>query len=211
MESEKARINGTIRWQGSPANVSVVGVEGDITLKAEDGRMVEFESAGGALRLFALGNFSSLSRRVRLDFSDLFKKGYSYDLMKGQLTFNRGEMLISEPLVIEGPSANFKVEGRTDLINEIYDQKVLVVLPLGDNLPIAAAIAGAPQVGIPLWLINKAFGNMFDRFTSIRYRVTGPWEDPQIEIVKGSKRRSPDRAPIEAEAPTSSTVPPQTE
>ena len=67
---------------------------------------------------------------------------------------------------------------------------MIVVLPVGDNIPIAATIVGAPQVGIPLYLLNKVFGDMFERFTSARYRVTGSWDDPKIELVKMFENRS---------------------
>lgn len=190
IEGDDGSASGALAWPGSPAMFSLLTSTGELTLKGKEGRFLEVEGSANVLRLFGIFNFSSLARRLRLDFSDLFKKGYSFDTLKGTLALKAGEVQITESLIIDGPSAKFKIDGRTDLINEQLDQELIVVLPVGDNIPIAATIVGAPQVGIPLYLLNKVFGDMFERFTSARYKVTGSWDDPKIELVKIFENRA---------------------
>ncbi|MCF7981453.1 MAG: hypothetical protein K9K86_05670, partial [Pseudomonadales bacterium] len=195
IEAKEGRAIGNLSWLGTPASFSLKNSSGELGLKSKEGRLLEVEGSANVLRLFGVFNFSSLARRLRLDFSDLFKKGYSFDTLKGQLAFQAGEVQIIDSLVIDGPSAKFKIDGRTDLINEQLDQDMIVILPVGDNIPIAATIVGVPQVGIPLYLLNKIFGDMFERFTSARYRVTGPWDDPKIELVKMFENRAEKNEP----------------
>ena len=190
IEAKEGGASGNLSWPGTPAAFSLKNASGELKLHSQEGRLLEVEGSANVLRLFGIFNFSSLARRLRLDFSDLFKKGYSFDTLKGELAFQTGEVQIADSLIIDGPSAKFKIDGRTDLINEQLDQDMIVVLPVGDNIPIAATIVGAPQVGIPLYLLNKVFGDMFERFTSARYRVTGSWDDPKIELVKMFENRS---------------------
>jgi uncharacterized protein (TIGR02099 family) len=183
VEGKSGIFEGNLSWPGSPAAFAVPALTGDVHVNAADGRFVEIDGASNALRVFGVLNFNSIARRLRLDFSDLVKKGYSYDTVKGQLNFNAGEIIIKDSLIIDGPSAKFKIDGRTDLINNRFDQNMVVVLPFSGNLPIAAAIVGAPIVGVPLYLINKIFGDQLERFTSAFYTITGPWDAPKVELV----------------------------
>lgn len=184
IEAKNSRTKGDVSWAGSPANLTAKRLKGRVDWKAEHGRLIEVEGATDALRILGIMNFNSLARRLRLDFSDLFKKGYSFDTLKGVFDLNEGIVTIRESLVIDGPSAKFMIDGTADMNNKTLDQELIVVLPLSENISIAAAIAGAPQVGIPLYLLYKAFGNMFERFASARYLVKGDWDKPEVELVR---------------------------
>jgi len=178
IDGAEAKIQGQLNWPGSPANFSLLTMQGPLTLKAKQGRIVDLQS----IPLLGVLNFNTLTRRLRLDFSDLFKKGFSFERAQGVLQFERGTMQLKEPLVIDGPSAKFKVEGQTDLLNEQFDHDVIVVLPVTDNIPVIAALAGFPQVGVPVYLFNRAFGEVFDRFTSVNYKVSGSWDKPEVVL-----------------------------
>jgi len=178
VEGENAQFSGQLSWPGSPSQFSLLNAEGVLAMTSKQGRIVDLQS----LPLLGVFNFKTLSRRLRLDFSDLFKKGFSFDEARGTFLFDKGSMQIIEPLVINGPSAKFKVEGDTDLLNEQFDHDVIVVLPVTDSIPVLVTLAGFPQVGIPVYLFNRSFGKIFDRFTSVNYRITGSWDDPDIVL-----------------------------
>src|SRR5690606_24366856 len=73
VESTRANYQVDLTWPGAPGEFSLVKLEGNINLLLEDGRFKRDPGAGeGILRLFALVNFDSLARRLRLDFSDLY-------------------------------------------------------------------------------------------------------------------------------------------
>ncbi len=184
IEAKTSKIKGTLSWLGSPINLSLTQLKGNFTWKAKQGRLVELNGITDAMRVLGIMNLKALSRRLRLDFSDLFKKGYSFDNLAGSFNINNGFLKITEPLIVNGPSAKFMLDGTTNINTQTLDQQLIVVLPLSENIPIAAAIIGAPQVGIPLYILHKAFGNMFERFTSVRYNISGNWDAPDIDLVR---------------------------
>lgn len=134
--------------------------------------------------MFGLLNFNSIGRRLRLDFSDLLGKGLSYDRVKGQLVASNGVFVTREPITMTGPSSNLELNGTLDLVADRVDAKLLVTLPVTNNLPIAALIVGAPAIGGALFLIDKLIGDRVSRFASVQYKVEGPWKDPKITFDK---------------------------
>lgn len=172
------------RWPGSPAWVGVKRYSGSLDATLNKGQMVEVEGGAQALRVFGLLNFNSIGRRLRLDFSDLFDKGLSYDRVKGLLVASNGVYVTREPITLTGPSSNLELNGTLDMVADRIDAKVLVTLPLTNNLPIAALIVGAPAVGGALFLIDKLIGDRVARFASVKYTVKGPVKEPKITFEK---------------------------
>ncbi len=172
------------RWPGSPAWVGPKRFSGSLDASFRKGQFVEVEGGAQALRVFGLLNFNSIGRRLRLDFSDLLGKGLSYDRVKGLLAASNGVFVTREPIVLTGPSSNLELNGTLDLVADRVDAKLLVTLPVTNNLPIAALIVGAPAIGGALFLIDKLIGDRVSRFASVQYKVEGPWKDPKITFDK---------------------------
>ncbi|SEM30296.1 TIGR02099 family protein [Pseudomonas sp. ok272] len=172
------------RWPGSPAWVGLKRFSGSLDASLNKGQFVEVEGGAQALRVFGLLNFNSIGRRLRLDFSDLFGKGLSYDRVKGLLVASDGVYVTREPIVLTGPSSNLELNGTLDMVRDRVDAKLMVTLPLTNNLPIAALIVGAPAVGGALFLIDKLIGDRVARFASVKYTVKGPVKEPKITFEK---------------------------
>ncbi|UWF50234.1 YhdP family protein [Pseudomonas sp. N3-W] len=172
------------RWPGSPAWLATKRFSGSLDASLNKGQFVEVEGGAQALRVFGLLNFNSIGRRLRLDFSDLFGKGLSYDRVKGLLVASNGVYVTREPIVMTGPSSNLEINGTLDLVGDRVDAKLLVTLPLTNNLPIAALIVGAPAIGGALFLIDKLIGDRVARFASVKYTIKGPWKEPKITLDK---------------------------
>lgn len=182
--SEKFRLDVDGRWPGSPAWVATKRFSGSLDASLSKGQFVELEGGAQALRVFGLLNFNSIGRRLRLDFSDLFGKGLSYDRVKGLLVASDGVYVTREPITLTGPSSNLELNGTLDMVADRVDAKLQVTLPVTNNLPIAALIVGAPAVGGALFLIDKLIGDRVARFASVRYDVKGPWKEPKITFDK---------------------------
>lgn len=182
--SEEFHMDVDGRWPGSPAWVGLKRFSGSLDATLRKGQFVEVEGGAQALRVFGLLNFNSIGRRLRLDFSDLFGKGLSYDRVKGLLVASNGVYVTREPITLTGPSSNLELNGTLDLVADQVDSKLLVTLPVTNNLPIAALIVGAPAVGGALFLIDKLIGDRVSRFASVQYSVKGPWKDPKITFDK---------------------------
>jgi len=182
--SEEFHMDVDGRWPGSPAWLATKRFSGTLDASLNKGQFVEVEGGAQALRVFGLLNFNSIGRRLRLDFSDLFGKGLSYDRVKGLLVATNGVYVTREPIVLTGPSSNLELNGTLDLVGDQVDAKLLVTLPVTNNLPIAALIVGAPAIGGALFLIDKLIGDRVARFASVKYTVKGPWKAPNITFDK---------------------------
>lgn len=182
--SERFRLDADGRWPGSPTWVSLKRYSGSLDASLHNGQFVEVEGSAQALRVFGLLNFNSIGRRLRLDFSDLLGKGLAYDRVKGLLVGSEGRFVTREPIKLEGPSSGLELDGTLDLASDRIDAKLLVTLPVTNNLPLAALIVGAPAIGGALFVVDKLLGDKVARFASVQYTVQGPWKNPKITFVK---------------------------
>ena len=182
--SERFRLDADGNWPGSPAGLSLKRYSGTLDANLRKGQFVEVQGSASALRVFGLLNFNSISRRLRLDFSDLLGKGLSYDRTKALLIGDSGVFRTQEPLKVEGPSSTMELNGTLDMANERIDAKLLVTLPVTNNLPLAALIVGAPAIGGALFVADKLLGDRVARFASVQYKVKGPWQNPEITFDK---------------------------
>jgi len=171
-------------WSGSPAFFALNRFSGRLDARLRKGQLREVDGGAQALRVFGLLNFDSIGRRLRLDFSDLFSKGLSYDRIKAELNATDGVYVTTEPLTVSGPSSNLELDGRLDLVDDRIDAKLLVTLPLSNNLPLAALIVGAPAIGGALFVVDKLLGDKVARFATVQYDVEGPWQAPKISFDK---------------------------
>ncbi|MEG5264672.1 YhdP family protein [Pseudomonas sp. JDS28PS106] len=182
--SESFELNVDGRWPGSPAWVGLKRYSGSLDATLRRGAFVEVEGGAQALRVFGLLNFNSIGRRLRLDFSDLLGKGLSYDRVKGLLVGSDGVYVTRNPITVTGPSSNLELNGTLDMVKDRVDAKLLVTLPVTNNLPIAALLVGAPAIGGALFLVDKLLGDRVARFASVQYKVEGPWKEPKITFDK---------------------------
>jgi len=182
--SESFRLDADGNWPGSPVWFSLKRFSGNLDPALRNGQFVEVQGSAQALRVFGVLNFNSIGRRLRLDFSDLLGKGLSYDRVKGNLQASNGLLVTNEPITLTGPSSNLELKGNLDVRNERIDAKLLVTLPVTNNLPLAALIVGAPAIGGALFVVDKLLGDKVARFASVQYDVTGSMQDPEISFDK---------------------------
>ncbi|WP_339490240.1 YhdP family protein [Pseudomonas sp. EL_65y_Pfl2_R95] len=182
--SERFRLDVDGTWPGSPLNVSLARFSGDMDASLHKGQFVEAKGSASALRVFGLLNFNSIGRRLRLDFSDLLGEGLSYDEVKGDLRATSGVYVTTRPITLKGPSSDLELNGTLNMVDQSIDAKLLVTLPVTNNLPIAALIVGAPAIGGALFVVDKLLGDHIARFASVQYDVKGPIQSPDIDFDK---------------------------
>jgi len=185
-------------WPGSPADFSPATVEAEFDLRAEDGRLLSVDK-GGAGKLLSLFSLNSLQRRLTLDFTDVYKEGFSFDKMQGHFVVSEGHAVTND-FTIKGTSATIEISGRTGLLAHDYDQRVTVIPQVSSTLPIAGAIAGGPVVGAAVFLADKLVGDKFNRITRVRYQVSGSWDDPVYKRLE-QKSRDGNDVGIEVDEP----------
>lgn len=177
IQSESARFQSDLAWEGSPAFFAMKRVSGQVDLQMQNGSFIDIDS--GSTRLFGAFNFDALVRRLQLDFSDLYERGLAYDNISGMLNFNEGIVRTRNNFLIRGPSSTINVTGQLDLVQETIDADVLVNLPLGQNVSMVAGILGAWPIAITTYVASVLFRDQLENFTTVLYRLEGPWDDPQ--------------------------------
>lgn len=187
-------------WPGSPAEFALQKLEGSLALRIGAGRLVNVEAGAG--RVFGLFSLQGLRRRLALDFSDVFEKGFSFDRIEGHFTLLDSDAYTND-LVVEGPAARIEISGRTGLARHDYDQLVTVIPQVQSSLPLAGALAGGPVVGAALLLADKLFAAQLEeltRFARYQYTVTGSWDDPQLQPVGNPVRGLQDKSEADPDA-----------
>ncbi len=178
-----------LSWPGSPVSFSRENIKGKMSIDVEQGHLLEVEP-GAAGRVFGLLSFTALPRRLSLDFSDLFGKGFSFDSIKGRFKVAGGNA-ISENSRMRGPTADVEIMGRIGLVAKDYDQQITVTPNLSSSLPLAGAAAGGAiglGVGTAVLLadkaVNKLFGGNIINLISYQYQLTGTWDKPEFSEQK---------------------------
>ncbi|MDN3555588.1 YhdP family phospholipid transporter [Halomonas maura] len=180
VRSSETRVDSQLAWPGAPWQFALARSRGNIGVELRDGRFVNLESPSA--RVVGLLNVDNLLRRLTLDFSDITGRGTAFDRVSGAATLYGGVLETRGPVIIDGPATRFTLQGNVDLARRELDQRLGVTVPVSNNLPLAAVIAGAPVVGGALFIADKIFGDAIDRVTRIHYRVQGPWTSPRISL-----------------------------
>ena len=179
--SKKARFVTNVSWAGSPAAIALKRFDGDIQIDMRDGQFLQTDSAAaGALKLLGVLNFNNLVRRLQLDFSDLYKKGLSYNSVDGIMLFDNGVLKIEEPLHVRGPSSDFKMTGSLNLDQETIAGELVVTLPITSNLPWIVALVGGVPAAAGTYLASLIFKEQLNKFSSGVYNISGTWSEPKI-------------------------------
>ena len=183
--SERARVRGTVSWKGSPAAFSLAALEGTAKISADDGRFLEVDAAGGTQRILSLLNFTTIAKRMSLDFSDIFGRGLSFDELSAELGFETGTLRFLKPLSVEGTGIKLRMTGTVQLADRALDHEMVVTLPVNRSLPWYAAYLGLanPIAGIGVLVGERVLRKPLETFSSARYRVTGTVENPRVQLV----------------------------
>jgi uncharacterized protein YhdP len=183
LSNKQSNIELELDWAGRPDEFEFASLSGAVSLRLDDGVILERNNSAQVFRIFNLLNADTLWRRLKLDFSDLYERGVAFDAISGKARLNDGLLTMDPELQVVGPSGAFKLSGSTDLANEVLDMRLVVVLPLTQNLPLAALLmgAGAP-IGGALFVLDKVLGDPLSKLTSATYNVTGTWDEPKVDL-----------------------------
>lgn len=193
LSSEKARFNLDLQWPTSPSKITLEQTLGVVDLDVARGLFARSGSVGEnpLIKLIGLLNFDTLARRLRLDFSDLTASGLGYETIHGSLLFDGGVIRIQEPLQVATPSSDLQLVGDLNALNQTLDAQLVATLPLAGNLTVAAAITGGVPLAVGVFLAGKLFKNQVERVSSLRYQVSGTWDDPEVRLERIFESRVP--------------------
>jgi len=172
-----------IAWTSPLPDPDWSSLAGDASLKLTNGILNEVEAGSG--RLVGLLSLSAIPRRLALDFKDITAEGMEFDIITGNYRVDSG-LLHTEDTLMEGITAEIRITGNTDLNQRSYDQQMFVTPKIRHSLPVIGAVAAGASVGLSLLILQNLFKDVIDKVIEIEYKITGSWEDPQIELVKAT-------------------------
>lgn len=194
--------NLSVEWGGHLTDFSLPELAGSLDMTVRDGQILKVEPGAG--RLFGLLSIGELPRRLSLDFSDLFGKGFAFDTIKARLQLADGNVFTRD-FHMDGPSARVELDGRIGLVARDYDQYVTVTPNVSTALPAIGAVAAGPVGAVAGFVTQKLLQKGINRLSRYRYQVAGSWDAPQIEPV------TPPNSDVSAEgsvsAPSEPTLP----
>ena len=183
VESENFAFDIDLSWSGGPEGLTLKDAQGTVNFGIDRGRFLQIDAAGAPMRVLGLLNFSALARRLRFDFSDVYKRGLVFDELEGAFNLEAGQLRTDGPVRMRGPSSRFQLAAAVDLANYDLTGDLVVTLPVGNNLPWAAAYAALlanPLAGAGVLVAERLFRDQIDRFSSARYVLGGKVDAPEL-------------------------------
>jgi uncharacterized protein YhdP len=182
-----------LNWPSVPFAPSMDNLNGTASINLGQGRIVEVSQSSDAKmdlgRMLNLFSLQSIPRRLSLDFSDVFQKGYSFDSLKGDLKFNDGDLYTSNT-AFDGPIARVGISGRIGLAEKDYDLTLNVTPYVTSSIPVAATLlTGQPVIGLAALVVNKFITPAVSNVTTYYYSVRGPWSNPSWDSISVSKKK----------------------
>lgn len=176
-------LKGRLKWDDAPTAIDYGSLSGQFKLTSKNGQFLKADP--GVAKLLGVLSLQSIPRRFALDFKDIFSKGFAYDNIDADVTLKRG-VATTRNFKMQGPSATVLMQGDLNLKEETQNLNVVVLPdlnPTGGSL-LYSLIAANPAVGLASIIADFVFKDPLAKVFSFQYKVTGAWDNPNIERVK---------------------------
>jgi uncharacterized protein YhdP len=87
------------------------------------------------------------------------------------------------------------IRGQINLRDETIAADMQVQIPLGQNLSMVAGLLGAWPIAVSTYLASKIFQNQVEDFTTVIYRLEGPWAQPTTGFEPPAEAAAATEAP----------------
>jgi uncharacterized protein YhdP len=129
-------------------------------------------------RIFGLFSLRTLPRRLILDFTDLFEKGFEFDSIKGDFSITQGDAYTTN-FALSGPGVDAEMSGRIGLAAQDYDQQVKVTPHVSDLTSLLSLLSSEPL----LFLLQQLLKDKINQAASFEYHLSGPWNNYVLEPI----------------------------
>ena len=182
VDFSSGRVVGDIEWPGAPPDFQANKVAGDLELQLTSGSFLPVPSqATDPLRFIGVFNLAGLVQRANVN--QLFDPGLTFDRASGDFSLGRGEVTINE-FAIRNGGGRLTLGGQYSMDSENIDAELVVTLPLVDNIPWVAALAGGLPIAAGAYLASKVFEDQMKSLSSGVYSVSGPVSSPEVKFVR---------------------------
>jgi uncharacterized protein YhdP len=182
VDFSSGRVLGKVEWPGAPTDFQANQVTGDLELQLTSGSFLPVPSqATDPLRFIGVFNLAGLVQRANVN--QLFDPGLTFDRASGDFSLGRGDVTINE-FAIRNGGGRLTLGGLYDMGSENIDAELVVTLPLVDNIPWVAALAGGLPIAAGAYLASKVFEDQMKSLSSGVYSVSGPVSSPEVKFVR---------------------------
>lgn len=186
IHAKTGSVGFNLQWVGAPYDPAFKKMLGKISLHLQDGQIVDIGQSAEAKvsfgHLLTALSLQSIGKRLRLDFSDLNAKGFDFNDLKGDFVFQKGNA-ITNNASIDGPVALININGRIGLADKDYDLHIFITPHFTSSIPVIAALAGGPIIGLSVLVANTLLGSQVQKIATTEYHMTGPWSKPEVVEV----------------------------
>nr|WP_301003926.1 YhdP family protein [Arsukibacterium sp.] len=179
ISGSRAEMNFNLNWPAAPTQFELAKLNGQLQFNLGEGALTEVSDQGA--RLFSIFSLDSLVRKLRLDFRDVFSKGFFYNKMSGALAIHRGVVQTSDTS-IDGVPGNLAIQGYADLVNSELDYQMSFSPKVTSSLPVIIAWMVNPATGLAALALDEVFQSA-EVISRINFTVTGTFEQPVVTEV----------------------------
>ncbi len=172
-------------WQGAPFQWNRHSLNGELSWQFGDGSLSDV-SDGGA-RIFSLLSLDSLVRKLRLDFRDVFAKGFFFSKMSGSMTLTEGVAYTNNTEVI-GAAGDIEMRGFANLKARQLDYQMSFSPKVTSSIPVILAWMVNPVSGVAAYALDEMFQSA-EVISKINFTVTGDLDNPVVTEVKRDSKQ----------------------
>jgi len=184
IKDSKADLNYDLTWQAAPYDFDVKSLSGEVDWDLGEGHLTEI-SDGGA-RVFSLLSLDSLVRKLKLDFRDVFSKGFFYNSMQGTMQLENG-IAYTKDTKMDGVPADLTIKGYANLNTLDIDYDLAVAPQVTSSIPVIVAWMVNPVTGLAALALDKVIHSA-RVISEINFKVTGKMNDPVVQELDRKSR-----------------------
>ncbi len=205
ISGSRAEMNFNLNWPAAPNQFDLASLNGQVQFNLGEGALTEVSDQGA--RLFSIFSLDSLVRKLRLDFRDVFSKGFFYNKMSGELAIHKGVVQTSDT-TIDGVPGNLAIQGYADLVSNKLDYQMSFSPKVTSSLPVIIAWMVNPATGLAALALDEVFQSA-EVISRINFTVTGTLAKPVVtevnrhstEVPVPARIAKPEPAPDAEEQP----------
>lgn len=170
-----------LHWQGAPWQPAVATLNGTLNTQFGKGEIADL-GGGRAGQLLRLVSFDALLRKLQLDFSDTFGKGFYFDSAKATIWIKDG-VLHTDDLLVDGLAADIAMNGQVDLVRRQIEMEAVIAPEISATVGVATAFVVNPVIGAAVFAASKVLAPLWNKISLIRYHISGNVDQPKINEV----------------------------
>lgn len=185
--ANKAFLEVKANWPVANGSVDIADIQSTIDIQITNGILnvssnMQKQSKYLA-KLISLLNVSAIPRRLSLDFDDITGDNLVFDSLAGVINL-ANNTYTTDNLNIISTNAALDIKGSFSSIDHKVQAELAVTPHITGGLPIVAAIAGGPVVGLAALAAKTLIGKNLNKLSTKHYAITGTSDNPAINEIK---------------------------